>query len=218
MSEVDHLFNYFFGRDGDASRRDLLALDPDRAAKGAAERFPELGRAETTTAVRAIAALMRVSTTENARRREEASRRVSASIRSMHGVHLLALALNGVIFAVGCAFILCAIWLGWVGRLDAALVAGSVGVIDVAIGMLARPQRAVMDSAEDQLQIQMAYNSFTLCLDQVGMHYDWQSTKESLDLKDAVADLIHGAAAAAVADIERYAISQTGGKGDEPSN
>jgi hypothetical protein len=123
----------------------------------------------------------------------------------MMRIHSLALALNGLIFLTGAAFLVVAIFLGWTGRLDTAVVAGTIGVLEVALGLLTRPQRAVNESAMDQLQIQVAYNSFVHSLDQLGRHYDWQTTLDSLPTKDAVAAMIHRAAAGASAEIEQYA-------------
>ena len=206
MSEVALLYDYFFGGLAAGARQESLTVDPDQAADDAAANLAgemDEGRARLVTAT--IAALVRVSTAEMSRRRVQASRRVAGSVRSMKRVHSLALGLNGLIFLTGTVFLVVAAYLGWVDRLDDAVVAGTLGVLEVALGLLTRPQRAVNESAMDQLQIQVAYNSFVHSLDQVGRHYDWQTSLDSLLTKNAVDTMIHEAAADASAAIERYA-------------
>ncbi len=210
MNDVALLCHYFFGPSAGAARRDLLAADPAEAAREAvAQLGPGLDLDRAVTIASTLAALVRVSTVELSLKRESASRRVAGSMRSMARVHFLALALNGLIFLSGVVFVLVAIWLGWEGRLEDAVVAGSIGVLDVALGLLTRPQRGVHESAMDQLQIQVAYNAFIQKLDQLGGHYDWQAELDSLPAKEAVATMMYRAAAEAATQIERYAKSSS---------
>lgn len=204
MNDVARLYDYFFAGPGAVAKQQSLTLDPVQAADDAAV---VLGIDQTRARLGAatLVALIRVSTAEMSRRRREASTRVAQSVKSMKRIHSLALALNGLIFVTGAAFLVVAIFLGWNGRLDTAVVAGTIGVLEVALGLLTRPQRAVNESAMDQLQIQVAYNSFVQSLDQLGRHYDWQTTLDSLPTKDAVAGMIHRAVAGASAEIEQYA-------------
>jgi hypothetical protein len=207
MSDVALLYDYFFGGRADGASRESLTVDPDLAARDAVATLNDgIDQDRARLVTHTIAALVRVSTAEMSRRREQASKRVAGSLRSMNRIHRLSLALNGLIFLTGTVFLVVALYLGWVDRLDDALVAGTLGVLDVALGLLTRPQRAVNESAMDQLQVQVAYNSFVQNLDQLGRHYDWQHTLDSLPVKgEAVAAMIHDAAASAAGEIERYA-------------
>lgn len=208
MNEVVLLCQYFLGPRARPSDRELLAADPEAAAaRAVADLGVGLGLDRAVVVTSTLAALVRVSTIELSDKRESASRRVAASIRSMARIHFLALALNGLIFLSGVVFVVVAIRLGWEGRLEEAVVAGGIGVLDVALGLLTRPQRGVHESAMDQLQIQVAYNAFIQKLEQLGRHYDWQAELGSLQRKEVVAGLIYQAAVDSAVQIERYAKS-----------
>jgi len=205
MSDVDLLCAHFLGELSDTQTRETLVIDPVQAAREAVATMNgavDLPRATLVATV--LSALIRVSTSEMTKQRQAAAGRVAKSLRSMGRVHQLALSLNAAIFIFGLGLMGAAIYLGLEDRLGEASVVGGLSLLDIALGLLSRPQQGVHESAKDQLQIQIAFNSFAQGLDQLGRHYEWQTTLNSLTTKSAVADLIYQTTCDVVDHIEIY--------------